>query len=131
MTKEKAATFHCTFEATLSMIAGKYKALAIWHLGRNGVLRFSELQRKLPRATPKMLSQQLKEMIEDGLVGRQLYPVIPPKVEYRLTPLGQTLVPLLNAMCDWGYGYFRQMGIPAPGIGAKNICETRAGREEG
>lgn len=100
MTKDKAATFHCTLEATLSIIAGKYKALVIWHLDHAGKLRFSKLQRELPQATAKMLSQQLKEMIEDGLVHRQLYPVIPPHTEYSLTPLGRSIVPIIQSMCE-------------------------------
>lgn len=114
MDKKKAATFHCTLEATQAIMAGKYKALIIWHLNDAGVMRFSHLQRELPQATPKMLSQQLKEMIEDGLVHRKLYPVVPPRTEYTLTPVGQTLVPLVLAMCEWGEGYFRHLGIPSP-----------------
>lgn len=114
MDRKKAEKFHCTLEATQAIMAGKYKALIIWHLNDAGVMRFSHLQRELPQATPKMLSQQLKEMIEDGLVCRKLYPVIPPRTEYRLTPMGQTLVPLVHAMCAWGEDYFRHLGIPSP-----------------
>lgn len=131
MDKKKAASFHCTLEATQAIMAGKYKALIIWHLADAGVMRFSNLQRELPQATPKMLSQQLKEMIEDGLVHRKLYPVVPPRTEYTLTPMGQTLVPLIHTMCEWGEAYFCHLGIPSPDAreAAVNAAEntTKAG----
>lgn len=114
MDRKKAEKFHCTLEATQAIMAGKYKALIIWHLADAGQMRFSHLQRELPQATAKMLSQQLKEMIEDGLVHRKLYPVVPPHTEYRLTELGSTLVPLVHSMCAWGEEYFRHLGIPSP-----------------
>lgn len=114
MTREKAATFYCTLEATLAIIAGKYKALIIWQLANRGPQRFSQLQRELPRATPKMLSQQLREMADDGLVHRKLYPVVPPHTEYSLTPMGNSIVPIINAMCAWGEDYFESMGLLSP-----------------
>lgn len=114
MDRKKAETYHCTLEATQAIMAGKYKALIIWHLADAGPMRFSHLQRELPQATAKMLSQQLKEMIEDGLVHRKLYPVVPPHTEYSLTPMGSTLVPLIHSMCEWGEAYFRHLGIPSP-----------------
>lgn len=114
MDRKKAAQFHCTLEAAQAIMAGKYKALIIWHLADIGRMRFSQLQKELPQATAKMLSQQLKEMIDDGLVHRKLYPVVPPHTEYTLTPMGETLVPLIHAMCEWGEAYFRHLGIPSP-----------------
>ncbi len=96
--------FNCPVDATIKLIGGKYKAVILWHL-RSSTLRFSELNRKIPKATQKMLSQQLKELEADGLVIRKAYPVVPPKVEYSLSDLGQTLVPVLNAMCNWGEFY--------------------------
>ena len=73
---------NCPVEATLELIGGKYKALILWHLSQ-GILRFSELRQVIKGATPKMLTQQLRELEANGLVHREVYPVIPPKVEYR------------------------------------------------
>ena len=97
---------NCPVEATLELIGGKYKALILWHLAE-GKLRFSELRKAVPRATPKMLTQQLRELETDQLIHREVYPVIPPKVEYSLTDTGRSLMPILVAMRDWGAGYLR------------------------
>ena len=96
----------CPVEATLDLIGGKYKALILWHLSEK-TLRFSELQKSIPVATPKMLTQQLRELETHQLVHREIYPVIPPKVEYSLTELGKSLMPVLVAMRDWGADYMR------------------------
>ena len=96
----------CPVEATLDLIGGKYKALILWHLAE-GKLRFSELKKLVANATPKMLTQQLRELEAKNLVHRQVYPIIPPKVEYSLTELGVSLMPVLVAMRDWGAGYLR------------------------
>ena len=97
----------CPVEATLELIGGKYKALILWHLSE-GTLRFSELKKLLSGATPKMLTQQLRELEASQLVHREVYPVIPPKVEYSLTDLGSSLMPVLVAMRDWGADYLRK-----------------------
>ena len=78
------STFHCPVEATLDLIGGKYKALILWHL-INSTLRFNEIGKLIPQATPKMLTQQLRELEADGLIIRTVYPVVPPKVEYALS----------------------------------------------
>ena len=101
---------HCPVEATLELIGGKYKALILWHLSE-GKLRFSELKKLLVSATPKMLTQQLRELETQMLVHREVYPVIPPKVEYSLTSLGKSLMPVLAAMRDWGAGYLRSKDV--------------------
>ena len=98
-------TNNCPVEATLDLIGGKYKALILWHLSE-GKLRFSEL-RKVISATPKMLTQQLRELEASKLINREVFPVIPPKVEYSLTETGKSLMPILVAMRDWGAGYLR------------------------
>ncbi|MBQ9211471.1 MAG: winged helix-turn-helix transcriptional regulator [Clostridia bacterium] len=67
-----------------------------------------------PQATPRMLSKQLKELEEDGVINRILYPVVPPKTEYSLTEIGQTLVPIVDALCKWGEHYFELAGLPVP-----------------
>ena len=86
---------------TLQVIGGKYKGLILWSL-LDGALRFSGLRRAVPCATPKMLTQQLRELETDGLISRTVYPVVPPKVEYALTDLGKSLHPVLEAMHAWG-----------------------------
>lgn len=95
---------NCPAEITLSIIGGRWKTLLLYHLFQ-GVKRFSELQRATVGITQKMLTQQLREMERDGLVHREVYAEVPPKVEYSLTPLGHTLEPVVHAMCDWGFKY--------------------------
>ena len=91
----------CPVSATLQLIGGKYKALLLWHL-TSGTLRFHQLRDLVPEATPKMLTQQLRELEGDGLITRTVYPVVPPKVEYALTEQGRSLFPILEAMYLWG-----------------------------
>ena len=100
---------NCPVEATLELIGGKYKALILWHLSGEK-LRFSQL-RKVISATPKMLTQQLRELENQNLIHREVYPVIPPKVEYSLTETGRSLMPLLIAMRDWGANYLRSKNL--------------------
>ncbi|MDR1569939.1 MAG: helix-turn-helix transcriptional regulator [Oscillospiraceae bacterium] len=92
------------------MIGGKYKSLILWHL-INNTLRFGELRKLIPQATPKMLTQQLRELEESNLVIRTVYPVVPPKVEYRLSELGESIRPILEAMYKWGADYLKRSGI--------------------
>ena len=97
---------NCPVAATLDLIGGKYKALILWHLA-DKKLRFSELRKAVKNATPKMLTQQLRELENQELIHREVYPVIPPKVEYSLTDTGRSLMPILVAMRDWGASYLR------------------------
>ena len=97
---------NCPVEATLELIGGKYKALILWRLSE-GKLRFSQLRDKIRGVTPKMLTQQLRELEAQDLIHREVFAMVPPKVEYSLTELGQSLMPLLVAMRDWGTGYLR------------------------
>ena len=101
-------SFNCPVEATIELIGGKYKSVILWHL-TDGVKRFGELKRLLPRATEKMLAQQLRDLERDGLIIRTVYPVVPPKVEYSLSDLGRTIIPVLDAMCSWGEGYLASL----------------------
>ncbi len=110
---EKAKTFQCPMELAMSIIGGKYKAVIIWHLIEN-TLRYNEIQKFIPKATPKMLSQQLKELEADGIINKTMYPVIPPKTEYSLTELGKTLVPIIQDLESWGDKYFKILGLPNP-----------------
>ena len=93
--------YHCPVETTLSVIGGKWKPVILWHL-RDGGRRFLELQRLIPGVTRKMLAQHLRELEDEGVVARKVYAQVPLKVEYSLTPYGETLRPMLRAMCDWG-----------------------------
>jgi Predicted transcriptional regulators len=96
---------NCEKELTLALIGGKWKLIILWHLGIDGTKRFSELQRLIPHITQKILTNQLRELEEDQLVERTVYPVVPPKVEYKLTPYGDSLVPILKLMYNWGRHY--------------------------
>ena len=101
---------HCPVSATLDLIGGKYKALILWHLSEKK-LRFSELRKVVQNATPKMLTQQLRELETSHLIHREVFPVIPPKVEYSLTETGRSLLPILVAMRDWGADYLRRKDL--------------------
>ena len=100
----------CPVETTLSLIGGKYKALILWHLSDH-TMRFSELKKAVSGATAKMLTQQLRELEAQALIHREVFPVIPPRVEYSLTDLGKSLMPVLISMRDWGADYLRCKNI--------------------
>ena len=103
-------TFNCPVEATISLIGGKYKAIILFHLISN-TLRFNQLKKLIPKATPKMLTQQLRELESDGLIIRTVYPVVPPKTEYSLSEFGKSLIPTIDSMCDWGKNYLAKNDI--------------------
>lgn len=105
---KKNSKFKCPVEATISLIGGKYKAVILWNL-IDKTLRFGELSKRVTSATPKMLTQQLRELEDDNLIKRTIYPVVPPKVEYSLTGFGKSIVPILDAMCNWGTGYLNSI----------------------
>jgi DNA-binding HxlR family transcriptional regulator len=90
------------FGYTLSLIGGKYKMIIMYCLSENKVIRHNELKRSIGTISFKTLSVMLKEMEADGLILRQEYPQVPPKVEYSLTQRGLSLLPLLDMMCEWG-----------------------------
>lgn len=93
------------FEYTLSLVGGKWKMHILFWLWRRKAMRYSEMKRVLKNITHKMLSNQLKELESDGLILRKEYPQVPPKVEYRLTDKGESLMPVLDAMCKWGHQF--------------------------
>ena len=99
--QRKAGRTGCAVEATLSVIGGVWKPVLVFHL-LNGKLRFNALCRAIPSATPRMMTLQLRELEADGIVKRTVFPEVPPKVEYELTELGQSLAPVLLNMWDWG-----------------------------
>lgn len=92
---------NCPVERTLEVIGGRWKVLILRELFP-GVKRFGQLHRALHGITQKMLTQQLREMEEDGIIHREVYLQVPPKVEYSLTPLGESLKPIIEAMHEWG-----------------------------
>ncbi len=91
----------CPVEAALELIGGKWKGVALFHLSE-GTKRFNELKRLCGAVTQRTLTKQLRELEADGLVRRTVYPVVPPKVEYALTEKGESLVPVLMALREWG-----------------------------
>lgn len=94
-------TYECPLEMTIDLIGGKWKVLLLWHLS-NGVIRFNEFNRIFPDVSAKMLTQQLRDLEKNGFVHREVYPQVPPKVEYSLTDLGRTIIPILQEMNKWG-----------------------------
>ena len=93
--------YHCAMDITMSYIGGKWKTVVLWYL-RKEKKRFSELRRLIPNTTEKMLSLQLKDLERDGIVGRKIYPEVPPKVEYFMTDFGKSLIPMLDEIALWG-----------------------------
>jgi DNA-binding HxlR family transcriptional regulator len=91
----------CPLTYTLSKFDGKWKPLILWAV-KDQPLRFGELHRTVADASLKMLTKHLKELEKDGMLNRKVFPEIPPRVEYRLTPLGRSFIPVLSAMLDWG-----------------------------
>ncbi|MGL5052928.1 MAG: winged helix-turn-helix transcriptional regulator [Cetobacterium sp.] len=99
---ERKDKYKCSVEYTLSFIGGKWKTIILWHLGVEGTHRYGELKKKLNGINHKMLSQQLKELAEDGLINRVEYSQIPPKVEYSMTKKGMEFMEILKFMHKWG-----------------------------
>lgn len=124
---DKISNVHCPVAATLHLIGGKYKALLLWHLSGR-VLRFNELRRLVPEATAKMLTQQLRELEQDGLLIRKVYAVVPPKVEYSLTEKGNSLFPILQAMYNWGSTQLQEQGI-TPECSMTAACASCCGEK--
>lgn len=100
----------CPVTTALSVIGGKWKVIILWHLKEGGVKRFGELQRLVSGISQKMLTQELRDLEESGLVSRKVYPVVPPKVEYSLTETGWSLKPVLEQLCEWGKEYRKNRG---------------------
>jgi DNA-binding HxlR family transcriptional regulator len=100
--------YGCAVEATADIIGGKWKAVILYYLSK-GPKRFNELRRLLPEVTQRMLTLQLRELEQDGIVHREIYKEVPPKVEYSLTEFGASLGPIIVQMLDWGERYMEQI----------------------
>jgi DNA-binding HxlR family transcriptional regulator len=103
--------FNCSFELTIDLIGGKWKVLILWHILDKKVLRNGEMLRLMPQISQKMLTQQLREMEETGLICRRVYEQLPYKVEYTLTSHGEALRPVLEMMLSWGLNYAKDKNI--------------------
>ena len=103
MTMAEKTIYDCGIDATLDVIGGKWKPSVLYGL-KDGTLRFGELRDYVePHITPRVLTKQLRQLEADGLVIRKVYAQVPPKVEYTLTDMGKTLIPILDQLCEWGY----------------------------
>ena len=94
--------FHCEKELSKSIISGKYKVVILWHLGHDGPMRYGEIHRLFREISNRILTKQLRELEQDDIVDRTIYPESPPHVEYRLTDRGRTLVPVVDVIYGWG-----------------------------
>ncbi len=112
----------CPIEATLDLIDGKWKAIILYHL-LDGTLRFGEMKKRLSKITQRMLTRQLRELEEVGLISRTVFAQVPPRVDYALTPRGRTLEPVIRALWAWGNEHLGRgdavFGAAANGCGGK------------
>ncbi|WP_274653199.1 winged helix-turn-helix transcriptional regulator [Paenibacillus humicola] len=100
---------NCEKELTLAVIGGKWKMVLLWILGMEGTKRFGDFKKIIPQISHKILTNQLRELEEDRLIKRTVYPVVPPKVEYSLTPYGESLMPVLKLIRSWGLDYSKNV----------------------
>ncbi|WP_242217732.1 helix-turn-helix domain-containing protein [Bacillus cereus group sp. BfR-BA-01380] len=105
---EKENIRRCSVEVTLDVIGGKWKGVILFHL-INGEIRFNQFLRLMPGITQRMLTRQLRELEADGVIHREVYKEVPPKVEYSLTEFGKSLTPIIIMMRDWGNQYRMQI----------------------
>lgn len=128
MTEQQMVTPH-PVEVTLSIIGGKWKPLIVFYL-LSGTKRFGEIRRFLPQATQQMVTMQLRELEQAGILHRQVYAQVPPKVEYTLTDLGRSLEPVLRQMCTWGAWYSEQMGMEYQRLIAQTEHSSSGGQHD-
>ena len=107
---DRCGPYICGIDAAMDVVTGKWKSLILWELAAHGTRRFGELRRGLPGVSEKMLVQHLREMEADGLVHREVYPQVPPKVEYSLTDDGRSLNEALGPLGDWGQRRIARIG---------------------
>ena len=115
MAKVRHSRFDCTpgcaVEAAIGLIDGKWKSIVLFHL-LSGTMRFNEIRRQIGNVTPRMLTNQLRELEDDGLITRKVYAQVPPKVEYSLSPLGRSMEPILLELKNWGDANIDLYGKP-------------------
>jgi DNA-binding HxlR family transcriptional regulator len=103
--KDYTCSMGCPVEATLDLIGGAWKGVILYHLTNERMLRFNEMRRKLKGVTQRMLTKQLRELEQSGLVVRTVFAEVPPRVEYRLSEQGKSLRPVIRALQAWGESY--------------------------
>jgi DNA-binding HxlR family transcriptional regulator len=108
--KMNGRVYHCALDVTMDYIGGKWKSVVLWYL-RNQRMRFGELRKQIPDITEKMLSMQLKQLEQDGIVQREVFAEVPPRVEYCLTKEGKTMLPMLEALAEWGRNKAKKDGV--------------------
>ena len=99
----------CPMEFAMTQISGKWKLIILWHIYQNKVIRYGELKRSVSKITDKMLSNQLKELVRDQIIHKQVYQEIPLKVEYSLTAYGESLIPIMKMLYRWGEEYISKV----------------------
>ncbi len=120
----KAGGLHCEKELTMSIISGKYKVVILWHLGHDGALRYGELRKLFKDISNRILTKQLREMEQDYVVSRTIIAESRLKVEYSLTDIGRSLLPIVDSIYEWGREHLAFYV-------EKEKIETERGREEG
>lgn len=99
----------CVLDFAFQRIGGKYKGRILWALNKYSVMRYGELSREISGITTKMLTQTLRELESDNLIHREMYPQVPPKVEYTLTETGKELIPFIRYLVEWGYKNMKEV----------------------
>jgi DNA-binding HxlR family transcriptional regulator len=115
--------YSCNMELALGVIGGKWKPLILWYLRGGETMRFSALRRAMPAITQKMLTQQLRELESDGLLTRTVFAEVPPRVEYALTELGRGIIPILEALCQFGKVFEARFGVEPVAVPAQAAAE--------
>ena len=100
---------NCPFHLAMNILEGKWKFAILYVLSARGTLRFKELERAIPDISTRMLVKELKLLVKKGVVSRKAYATVPPKVEYSLTPIGESINPVIKSITDWGEGYIKTM----------------------
>jgi DNA-binding HxlR family transcriptional regulator len=121
--REMKMHFGCPVQATSNVLAGKWKVLIVWHLGL-GSKRFAEIRKLLPGVSEKVLTSQLRQLEKDGVISRLDQKTIPPRVDYKLSPAGNDLIGVMQAMCDWGS---KHLGIAPtlPPLASRQFAKLR------
>ena len=112
--------YYCPVKLTADIIGGKWKPLILFYL-EDGTRRFGQLQKLIPGMTKKMLTQHLRELERDGIIHREVYAVVPPKVEYSLTKHGESLKPILKLMSAWGIKHRSRYGVPTGHLRSQRV----------